>query len=208
MERRPKGDETMGLFTNRKREDDDAEVVQAGEAIDALDPAWIDDEAEEAQNAAIWPAPTDVPAPPNTDVIPEVAAPFIDEVRPDVAAPFVDPNSVNGTDEHEAARALAEFGITLEETEPTMPPGPRRPLADQPTGMAHAGNVEIDAHGLLEMLGVEPDAALIDISDARLRFLAEHDPAAEGDADAAAIKERIRRQVNVAYASFRLTHAD
>ena len=64
---------------------------------------------------------------------------------------------------------------------------------------------EIDVDGLLEMLGVNADASLIDISEARLRFLSEQDPSSETNEDAAQIKERIRREVNTAYASIRLT---
>lgn len=186
----------MGLFTNRKRDDDPTDVIHSGQVIEALEPTQ--DETTHGE-----------PAPDGSE--PLAGHDFADDavergaVNSDDAAPFVDEALVS---EDEATRALAEFGITLEETAPAVPPGPRRALTEQPTATAQAGNVEIDALGLLEMLGVDQDASLIDISDARLRFLAEHDPVAETDAEAAEIKERIRRQVNVAYASFRLTHAD
>lgn len=195
----PKG-VTMGLFTNRKREVED-DTVRSSDAIRAVEPSWIDEPAppmpepvDEHENAAAdqgWFA---------------AAAP---DPLPDRAAPFTDPapSDTVGAD-HEAERALAEFGITLAETEPAVPPAPRRSLTDHPVGTVHAGNVEIDARGLLDMLGVTPAATLMDISEARLRFLAEHDPAAEDDPEAARIKERIRRRVNTAYASFRLTLAD
>jgi len=56
------------------------------------------------------------------------------------------------------------------------------------------------------MLGVDDSATLIDISEAQQRFLADHQPVDSDDADAAAIKEAIRREINSAYASFRLTY--
>ncbi len=69
---------------------------------------------------------------------------------------------------------------------------------------ATAGNVEIDDVGLLELLDLEPGASLVEVSEARLRFLTEHDPEVEQDPEAALLKRKIRRQVNAAYASFRL----
>lgn len=80
-----------------------------------------------------------------------------------------------------------------------------RQLDDRPP--AHVGNVEIDVPGLLDMLGIDQTATLTDISEARQRFSAEHEPNGYDDADAAEIKEKIRREVNTAYALFRLTHA-
>lgn len=177
----------MGLFTNRKREVDD-DVVKASEAIDGLEPSWISD------------------PPDPVDAIPEVAAPFADDPTPTPSARDAATDAYVSAEER-AAGELARYGIDLAETEPSVPPGPRRASTDE-AALVQAGNVEIDAVGLLDMLGVDPDASLSDISQARLRFLVEHDPAAESDPEAARLKERIRRQVNTAYASFRLTRAD
>lgn len=114
----------------------------------------------------------------------------------------------------EASSTLAQFGIAPVDDAvdaPLLDPAPdvdltlKRRLEDRPR--VQAGNVEIDAAGLLNMLGVDHNATLIDISDARQRFLAEHLPADSDDVDAAELKEKIRREVNTAYASFRLTHA-
>lgn len=110
----------------------------------------------------------------------------------------------------DAASTLAQFGISVDADTDGLgihvAAAPRRRLEDQPR--AQAGNVEIDAAGLRSMLGVPDDASLLDISSARQRFLADHEPVDGDDTDAAELKERIRREVNTAYASFRLTHAD
>lgn len=81
-------------------------------------------------------------------------------------------------------------------------PGRARRLEDQPQ---QAGNVEIDAAGLRALLGVDDDASLVEISAACQRFVDEHRPSDADDVDAAELKERIRREINTAYASFRLT---
>lgn len=198
----PKG-VTMGLFTNRRREIGDADIVKSSEAIDRLDPTWINQPPEPIDYWAETPDPyTDRGVEPS-----EVARDIADTI-PEVAAPFDDDPQAPNAHEDEAERSLAEHGITLHDVEPAVPPAPRRTLTEQPLGTvqtAHVSNVEIDVHGLLDMLGVSPDASLVDISDARRRFLAQHDPAAEDDPDAARLKEQIRRRVNTAYASFRLT---
>lgn len=196
----PKG-VTMGLFTNRKREvaDDD---VQPPRILGGEESSWIEDPpAPLAPNQG-----TDEGLSPTNDITDWFGGVTTDVV-PERAEPFAEGERRVGSTEpaHEAERALAEFGITLAETEPAVPPAPRRPLTERPV---HAGNVEIDVDGLLEMLGVAPNAPLIDISEAHLRFMAQHDPAAEDDPEAAHLKEQIRRQVNTAYASFRLTLAD
>lgn len=134
----------MGLFTNRKREENEADVVGLTEVSSTLAQFGI--------------------------------APVGDSVD----APFLDP--------------APDVDLTK-----------KRRLEDRPR--VQAGNVEIDAAGLLNMLGVDHNATLIDISDARQRFLAEHLPATSDDVDAAELKEKIRREINTAYASFRLTHA-
>ena len=116
----------------------------------------------------------------------------------------------------DAASTLAQFGIAIDADLP-VPGGitdagtsafvdQRRRLEDQPR--AQAGNIEIDATGLRSMLGVSDDASLLQISAARQRFLADHEPHQDDDSDAVALKERIRREVNTAYATFRLTHGD
>ncbi len=187
----------MGLFTNRKSTGSDIDFVSSRDAIDALGQRneIIDDD---------------------TDVLYELQVP---DAIPDEAAPFADDLDDDGA-------ALAEVGITLEETEPELPPGPNRRSPNQNPDEAidqvpvdemsvdslrvdhvHDDTIDIDVDGLLDLLGVAPDASLGEISEARLRFLDAHDPQAETRADAAEIKERIRRQINTAYATFRLTRA-
>lgn len=103
---------------------------------------------------------------------------------------------------HDGGEALSAFHSS---EEPPPEPLPKRRLEDQ--HRAQAGNVQIDAAGLLEMLGVDRHSDLETISRAWQRFLAEHQPIDSDDADTAELKERIRREVNTAYASFRLTRA-
>ena len=102
-------------------------------------------------------------------------------------------------------RRTTEVASAIDEAGSGNSPVRDRTLEDQPTAEASSDNDDIDVGGLLHMLGVSAEASLSDISEARLRFLSEHDPSDETDADAAQIKERIRREVNTAYASFRLT---
>jgi len=64
--------------------------------------------------------------------------------------------------------------------------------------------IDIDEAGLLEMLGLPADASLLDVSLAHQRFLAGHDPRSEPDVAARQLKAQIRREANIAYASFRL----
>ncbi len=183
----------MGLFTNRKSSD--IEFVSARAAIDALHQR---NEPNDVAHDGVIVEDVDALIDTIPDAIPDAAAPFADEL-----------------DDEDAALALAEVGITLDETEPELPPGPSRRddaavrsqiNADDPA-IDHDVAIDIDVDGLLELLGVSPDASLDEISEARLRFLDTHDPQAETRADAAAIKERIRRQINTAYATFRLTKA-
>ena len=178
----------MGLFTNRKSTGSEIDFVSSRDAIDALRQRGelIDDDAETLLELVV------------DDTIADEAAPFVDDL-----------------DDDEAAIALAEVGITLEETEPELPPGPNRrspvqsldDTTDPGLVGSHDESIDIDVEGLLELLGVASDASLTEISEARLRFLDAHDPQAETRADAAEIKERIRRQINTAYATFRLTRA-
>lgn len=168
-----KGVASMALFTNRKHQDTNSDIVHSGRAISALTPA--------------------------VDVI---------ESDP-IESAFDD---TTGLPDQRAAAELADFGITLEDVEPDVPPRPRRTLAELSAEEATLGkvrqtNVEIDVDGLLEVLGVDADASLVDISQARLEFLSQHDPSVETNEDAAKIKERICREVNIAYASFRLSQA-
>ncbi len=166
----------MGLFTNRKRDEDAGGLAEAADMLARLSPA-----DEEGQ----------------TDRSPDDDVPFAD-------VPF-DATPVDPVPFDAIAFEGAPFGVTTFDTINEVPPAPRRRLEDRP--LAQAGNVEIDAAGLLEMLGVDHGATLIDISEARQQFLADHQPVDTDDADAARIKEKIRREVNTAYASFRLTHA-
>lgn len=199
----------MGLFTNRKDVTGSVDYVSSRDAIDALqrrnEEGGGSFDSAELEDLAV------------TDDIPDEAAPFADhEIDPDHE---IDTAHEADTD---AALALADVGISLEETEPELPPGPNRRssnyfVSDRSNrddaasvdvaidqGVLAGSAIDIDVDGLLGLLGVAPDASLSEISAARLRFLAEHDPQAETRADAAEIKERIRRQINTAYASFRL----
>ena len=164
----------MGLFTNRKRNEEDVDGLS--EAADML--AQLNSSPEEALD----------------DVEPIEVAP-IDLASVTTEIPDAEPIADTITDEltDELTEAPAEVAAP-----------PQRRLEDRPR--AQAGNVEIDAEGLLSMLGVDDSATLIDISEAQQRFLADHQPVDSDDADAAAIKEAIRREINSAYASFRLTY--
>ena len=168
--------------------------------------AWDDGSGSgvEAAGVQLRLRPADPPGAAEIDVTGKVNVVETEPPEPSVSD-AIDPESAAPFAETEAAIALAEVGITLEETEPELPPGPRRSLEERPR--TQAGNVEVDAEGLLQMLGIESRATLAEISEAHRRFVADHDPSAETDQEAAIIKERIRRQINMAYASFRLTRS-
>ncbi len=184
----------MGLFTNRKR-DEDLDGLSEAASLLAQFNSPADEHAGGVNTAE--PAPTEHRSDPVAGFLP--------------SEPMTDFFSVEAVDEAAAAPiaetsdffAVAAFPTFFSE-EPTVAPLERR-LEDRPR--AQAGNVEIDASGLLDMLGVAASAELIDISEAHQRFLADHQPSDSDDADAASIKEAIRREANTAYASFRLTHA-
>ena len=167
----------MGLFTNRKRDEDDDDIVASAEILSfASEMPGMAESPGLADTAVMH----DTPPPPD--------APMLDE---DPAVPAMP-----------AAPGWMASGALGSD----VPPAPKRRLEDRPR--VQAGNVEIDVEGLLALLGVEEGASLIDISEATQRFLQEHRIVDLDDPDAAALKERIRREVNTAYASFRLTHAD
>jgi len=175
----------MGLFTNRKQEDNDLSGLS--EAADML--AQFNDPGEEGvvelEASPGAPVPNFFPAEPMTDFSP--LGP-VDDVA---VAPIAE------------IPAFTPFAALAAEDEAVATP--LRRLEDRPR--AQAGNVEIDASGLLELLGVNADSGLITISEAHQRFLADHQPAGADDADADGIKAKIRAEVNTAYASFRLTRA-
>lgn len=209
----------MGLFTNRKHEDADTEMVASATAIGGFAPFF--DEVEPLNDTADQPV-SEVDATSNffdnsssfgkhqSEFAAQAATPdFLaapeSAVAPDYTVPEVARPFTGGDHDATSDTAPTDFDLLFEEVEPETPPAPRRMLEDQPEPKVETGNVEIDVDGLLQMLGVSADASLIDISEARLRFLAEHDPSSETNEDAARIKERICREVNTAYASFRLT---
>ena len=168
----------MGLFTNRKK-DQAEDVAGLSEAASLLAQfnTTVDDEPEEMVT----------PVPP---------APSSEATAPIPGFALVDPiGDISPVEEVDAAGAapIADGDA------------PTRRLDDRPR--AQAGNVEIDATGLLDMLGVDSSAALIDISEAHQRFLSDHEPVDGDTADALELKNKIRSEVNTAYASFRLTRA-
>lgn len=182
----------MGLFTNRKRNDEDVEgLSEAASMLAQFKTPPAPDLAE------FTPPDLEISSDQRVDTLP---SPSVPDFFP--AGPISDFSPSDPIDESSAA-PLTSFepieipGAAAEE------PEPRRRLQDRPR--AQAGNVEIDATGLLELLGVEVDSDLIDISEAHQRFLSDHEPSDADDSDAAGIKEKIRCEVNTAYASFRLT---
>ena len=204
----------MGLFTNRKHEGADTGMVDASQIthplfddIDTLDAGDVQraDAADATFNffdnsrASGTYGSAEAAGPPLPDVELPEAAPT-EGVVPDIAQPFYD----NDTNRHEAT-PFAGFATTFENTESKTSPALERVLQDRLPDTPQTDNVDINVDGLLELLGVDADASLADISEARRRFLTEHDPSRETNEDAAQIKERIRREVNTAYASFRLT---
>lgn len=214
----------MGLFTNRKRDeaDDVAGLTEAASMLarftssptpDASIPEAEQDETAHSDDTVgatmtgFTPVDATLEFAPSNDfsntalldgpdgldeanLLPS-AAPFGD-------APSFSPESFGGF----AARPASD--TTTDSSEVTE--APRRRLEDRPR--AQAGNVEIDRSGLLTLLGVGSNATLIDISEAHQKFVADHQPTGTDDNDAAQIKKRIRREVNSAYASFRLTHSN
>lgn len=204
----------MGLFTNRKHEGAETGMVDAPQItqpffddIDAFDDGG--DQRADAVDATFnffdnsrtsgTYGSANAAGPPLPDVELLEAAP-IGGVVPDIAQPFFD----SDTNRHEAT-PLAAFAPTFEDPQPKPSPALDRVLQDRLPDTPRAGNVDINVDGLLELLGVDADASLADISESRRRFLTEHDPSRETNEDAAQIKERIRREVNTAYALFRLT---
>ncbi len=200
-----KGVASMALFTNRKHQDAHTDLVNSGLAIEALNPSFHVVEASAFDGADLDPAePEERRASSATSANAHQAEPFGAGEASSIDSPEGSGQS--------AEAELAEVGITLAEVEPNFPPAPRRtwnePSPDeQPADSARASTLGIDVDGLLQLLGVTADASLKDISQARLQFLWEHDPSGETNQDAAKIKERICREVNTAYASFRLTRA-
>lgn len=203
----------MGLFTNRKK-DDAADVAGLSEAANML--ARLGD-APEAEKPAEATMTGFLPADETFDFSPadEAAESTEGAVLTDTtvlantvltnAVPTNMPLTDTSLAESSPAPSSNPFmgfpatpSVEVTET-------PRRRLEDRPR--AQAGNVEIDASGLLTLLGVDKTASLTEISEAHQRFVTDHQPAGTDDADAAQIKKRIRREVNSAYASFRLTYA-
>lgn len=204
----------MGLFTNRKKDDDDVAglseaanmLARLGGAPEAEQPAEATmtgftpadetlhflqgDEAAETTEGTVL---TDIVALTDSTALPHHAA-VTDTVLADTPLPDASP----------ASRSNPFVGFPGAQTA-DVTDAPRRRLEDRPR--AQAGNVEIDAAGLLNVLGVDKSASLTEISEAHQKFVADHQPVGTDDADAAQIKKRIRREVNSAYASFRLTYA-
>ena len=198
----------MGLFTNRKKDDDDVAglseaanmLARLGGAAEAEQPAEATmtgftpadetlhfsqgDEAAETTEGTVLTDSTALPS----------DASVTDTVLADTPLPDASP----------ASRSNPFVGFPGAQTA-DVTDAPRRRLEDRPR--AQAGNVEIDAAGLLNVLGVDKSASLTEISEAHQKFVADHQPVGTDDADAAQIKKRIRREVNSAYASFRLTYA-
>lgn len=111
-----------------------------------------------------------------------------------------DPSPVGGP-----VDALPDDAHAWDPPADVVPPAPKRRLDDE--HRAQAGNVEIDVAGLLQLLEIDDADDLPAISEAWQRFLAEHQPLDTDDEDSAALKLRICREINAAYASFRLTRA-
>lgn len=215
----------MGLFTNRKRDEADDDVAGLTEAASLLarftssptpdvsaretehDETVHSDDTAGATMTGFTPVDATLEFAPSNEFSDTAlldGADAISEANPlPSAAPFSDapafsPESFGGFAADPAGDTTTDSSEVAE--------APRRRLEDRPR--AQAGNVEIDRSGLLTLLGVDSNATLIDISDAHQKFVADHQPTGADDNDAAQIKKRIRREVNSAYASFRLTHSN
>lgn len=215
----------MGLFTNRKRKDGEEDLVDPSRAFGLPVDEEVDD-VEPVDHSVGAATPDALPEPEAVDPVLAPGGAFddvfaqIDQTASVVetsavvdSAPAVDPAPVVEVEPMivpEAAAPISDVDTPIVDiAEPIVddiPPMPQRRLADRPR--AQAGNVEIDAEGLLALLGLDADADLLDVSDAHLRFVADHAPSDTDDHEAAQIKERIRREVKSAYASFRLTRVD
>lgn len=110
-----------------------------------------------------------------------------------------------------ASAQLEEMGISLADQQPTVPPPPRRVRRSilespepAPIERRLAGNLGFDEQGLLDMLGLPLQSDLRQVSAATTAFLADLDPDSELDPEASELKRRIRREVNTAYATYRL----
>lgn len=99
----------------------------------------------------------------------------------------------------DAVRALSAAG-------PENDPHPAS-IPEEARPHDHSIGIPLDTEGLYEILEVGSKPSLAEVSAAHRAFLAGHDPADELDPEAAALLERIRCEVNAAYAMFRLTKA-
>lgn len=82
------------------------------------------------------------------------------------------------------------------------------PATEQPSDEA-PDDLAIDTDAFLRILGLTSDATVAEVSMAQREFLRFHEPVPDGDdADSDDVRSRLRREMNIAYAVYRLTAAN